>query len=89
MYFGRACSLRVTGVDGVSLQRPLPTPELEPDTEEASDELSAGLHLHGPEVQARDPGQPGPASSIPCPVSLQLSPATPRLPLSLSRAVSV
>ncbi|CAB1337340.1 unnamed protein product [Coregonus sp. 'balchen'] len=69
----RGCSLRV--------ERPLPTPGLEPDAEEASDELSAGLHLrpglhlHGPEEQARDLGQPGPAASTPCrPVCV---PATP------------
>ncbi|XP_041696710.2 ATPase family protein 2 homolog isoform X3 [Coregonus clupeaformis] len=84
-YFGRACSLRVervTGVDGLSLERPPPTPGLEPDTEDASlmssalhftsalastsMDLSLHLSLLTMEEQAEEPGEHGPAASTPC-----------------------
>uniref|UniRef100_A0A4W5JPA2 AFG2 AAA ATPase homolog A n=1 Tax=Hucho hucho TaxID=62062 RepID=A0A4W5JPA2_9TELE len=84
-YFGRACSLRVervTGVDGLSLERPPPSPGLEPDPEDTSlmssalrftsalgstsMDLSLQLSFLTMEEQAGDPGEPGPAASTPC-----------------------
>ncbi|XP_024285215.2 ATPase family protein 2 homolog isoform X2 [Oncorhynchus tshawytscha] len=84
-YFGRACSLRVErvkGVDGLSLERPPPSPGLEPDPEDTSlmssalrftsalgstsMDLSLQLSFLTMEEQAGDPGEPGPAASTPC-----------------------
>uniref|UniRef100_A0A8C7UV27 AFG2 AAA ATPase homolog A n=1 Tax=Oncorhynchus mykiss TaxID=8022 RepID=A0A8C7UV27_ONCMY len=84
-YFGRACSLRVEqvkGVDGLSLERPPPSPGLEPDPEDTSlmssalrftsdlgstsMDLSLQLSFLTIEEQAGDPGEPGPAASTPC-----------------------
>ncbi|CAB1325550.1 unnamed protein product [Coregonus sp. 'balchen'] len=92
-YFGRACSLRVervTGVDGLSLERPPPTPGLEPDTEDASlmssalhftsalastsMDLSLHLSLLTMEEQAEEPGEHGPAASP------FVCPVSPKLP---------
>ncbi|KAJ8015516.1 hypothetical protein DPEC_G00026940 [Dallia pectoralis] len=84
-YFGRACNLRVervTGVNGLSLERPLPTSGLDPETEEASltssalgsssvlgstsMDLSLQLSLLTMEEQTSYPGGAGPAASTPC-----------------------
>uniref|UniRef100_A0A8C7IBB1 AFG2 AAA ATPase homolog A n=1 Tax=Oncorhynchus kisutch TaxID=8019 RepID=A0A8C7IBB1_ONCKI len=84
-YFGRACSLRVErvkGVDGLFLERPPPSPGLEPDPEDTSlmssalrftsalgstsMDLSLQLSFLTMEEQAGDPGEPGPAASTPC-----------------------
>uniref|UniRef100_A0A674BB65 AFG2 AAA ATPase homolog A n=1 Tax=Salmo trutta TaxID=8032 RepID=A0A674BB65_SALTR len=90
-YFGRACSLRVervTGVDGLSLERPPPSPGLEPDPEDTSlmssalrstsMDLSLQLSFLTMEEQAGDPGEPGPAASTPCrPFCVSCVPPTP------------
>lgn len=90
-YFGRACSLRVervTGVDGLSLERPPPSPGLEPDPEDTSlmssalpstsMDLSLQLSFLTMEEQAGDPGEPGPAASTPCrPFCVPCVPPTP------------
>ncbi|KAL0974273.1 hypothetical protein UPYG_G00218060 [Umbra pygmaea] len=95
-YFGRACSLRVervTGVDGWTLERPLPISGQVPEAEEASltstalgsssilgstsMDLSLQLSLLTMEKQAGDPGVPGPAASTPCRVPSVHVPSTP------------
>ncbi|XP_019901512.2 ATPase family protein 2 homolog isoform X1 [Esox lucius] len=84
-YFGRTCSLRVervTGVNGLSLERPLPMSLLNTEAEEASlsnsalgsssalgltsMDLSMQLSLLTMEEQTGDPGGPGPTASTPC-----------------------
>ncbi|XP_035600418.1 ribosome biogenesis protein SPATA5 isoform X1 [Oncorhynchus keta] len=90
-YFGRACSLRVErvkGVDGLSLERPPPSPGLEPDPEDTSlmsyalgstsMDLSLQLSFLTMEEQAGDPREPGPAASTPCrPFCVPCVPPTP------------
>ncbi|XP_064830018.1 ATPase family gene 2 protein homolog A [Oncorhynchus masou masou] len=90
-YFGRACSLRVErvkGVDGLSLERPPPSPGLEPDPDDTSlmtsalgstsMDLSLQLSFLTMEEQAGDLGEPGPAASTPCrPFCVPCVPPTP------------